>query len=119
MSDRCAMSGHCYRCVAGARPEEWCEKCPNKPKPTGRTWAEEAIERWEAMEPGDDATRLLHEIMREHWKERMRREPRRLFKGTVMLRRIQRNEARKERTGRLDLTRYYKEGGRPWATPGN
>ena len=105
------MSGYCARCAIGARPEEWCAGCPNRPKPVGKTWAEEAIERWEAMEPGDESTRLLQDIMRAHWEERTKREPRRLFKGTVLLRRLERHEARRSRMRRFEMWRYYRENG--------
>lgn len=109
MADLVTMTGHCYRCVSGARPETWCEGCPNRPRPVGKTWREEAVERWLDMEAGEEADRLLRDIMRDQRDEMLKREPRRLFKGTVALRHLDRHERRKARMRRVEVWRYYRE----------
>lgn len=104
------MSGHCARCACGQIPEQWCAGCPNRPQPIGKTWAEESIEKWLEMEPGDDATMLLREIMRENWKQSIKREPRRLFRGTVFLRRYGARDKRLGRVGKAQFRQYHAEG---------
>lgn len=104
------MSGYCAHCALGAVPEQWCAGCPNRPQPIGKTSQEEAIEKWLDMEPGDDSVMLLREIMQEHLKQSVKREPRRLFKGTVLLRRYAAPDKRQSRVRKAEFRQYYTDG---------
>jgi hypothetical protein len=71
----------------------------------GKTWAENAIDHWHAMEPGtDESAALLMEIMREYRKDlrcKATGGPRRLRPQAVILRRLNRKETRRERRSKF------------------
>jgi hypothetical protein len=104
------MSGYCARCVGGAVPGDPCSACPNRPQPVGKTWAEDAIEKWLDMEHGDESVMVLREIMQENWRQITKREPRRLFKGTVLLRRYGASDKRRSRVRAAENRMYYRDG---------
>lgn len=75
-----------------------------------KTWAENAIEHWLAMETSDESAALLTEIMRERAKEVRATGPRRLRPGMVQLRRIESKERRMSRIKAAQFRQYYREG---------